>query len=346
LGLLVPYRDLRPGLISVSFAALMLVSFVVNLGIKQGAVTVLRVAVLTYVVAELLRFAAIRNPVNAPGRLALQLFGSGIVVGAAAAALVLVAAESRETAGRLALETGVTIFLITIALGLAGIGTRLVQTTDDQIGSTNQQIAWRIARLSGQHWVTQQGLAMKLHGSVQSTMQASLHRLRLAQSDSQVTAVFADLEASLDQLLAAPHETSPLVDQLQDTVDTWRGIADVQIRAVSADLERVGADSVCSTVVQSIVQDSVSNAVRHGGATEIQVALSCHADSVELTITSDGRLPRGLNRPGFGTAQLEACAVSWQRDLDSSPQRLHAVIPLTTTRIDRSNVDISEVSLA
>lgn len=336
---IVPRIDLLPGLTSALYGVLTTLPAVVTLGVQHGVMAVLGVAVCAYLATALARIVPLQWYPKGPYRALLALVVRAAGIGTFSGSVMLLLALGHPHARVLALQSGATVFVVSLALGLASAGARVIVATDEQVAAANASIAWRVARLQAQRWVTQHALAMKLHGSVQSAMQACLLRLRSLTSDRDVEEVLGDLESSLDLLLAEPDAQPPVLDQLRNIEDTWRGIADVSWWVTDQDAVTIDADAVCATLVQSVVQDSVSNAVRHGGATSVTIDIEVMDDTACLTITNDGEADDGARVPGFGTAQLEACAISWERHLDAQPRTLHALLPLAVTAFRSSTSD-------
>ncbi|MGW1013301.1 sensor histidine kinase [Streptomyces termitum] len=68
----------------------------------------------------------------------------------------------------------------------------------------------------------------------------------------------------------------------------------------SGDPARVPAP--VSLAVYRIVQESLTNAVRHSGGTRVDVRIRCGAETVHVEITDDGRGPGGTGTEGTGPA--------------------------------------------
>jgi anti-sigma regulatory factor (Ser/Thr protein kinase) len=78
-----------------------------------------------------------------------------------------------------------------------------------------------------------------------------------------------------------------------------------------------------------IVTEAVSNAVRHGGATQVSAAMSCEGDRTTLIVQDNGQEATS-GAPGLGTRVLESCALEWSRDRIPGGAILRAVLPAST----------------
>ena len=89
----------------------------------------------------------------------------------------------------------------------------------------------------------------------------------------------------------------------------------------------------------SIVAEAVSNAVRHGGAQHVQIAVALVDErTVEVDVVDDGT---GLATPagvGLGTTQVDMSALSWDFTGGPGENRLRAELPLIPRQVDRSQL--------
>jgi glucose-6-phosphate-specific signal transduction histidine kinase len=74
----------------------------------------------------------------------------------------------------------------------------------------------------------------------------------------------------------------------------------------SHDVLELGAPSVLN--VMRIAQEAIANAIRHAGATAIEIALLCDTDRVVLTVADDGTGMSGASGGGRGLANMRARA--------------------------------------
>jgi two-component system sensor histidine kinase UhpB len=89
--------------------------------------------------------------------------------------------------------------------------------------------------------------------------------------------------------------------------------------AVSAGCEGLG--ELVSGTICRIVQESLSNAVRHADPTLIVVSIDRHGQEVRVEITDDGRGMRESSRPGYGLVGIgeRVRAISGRLDVSSKP---------------------------
>lgn len=131
-------------------------------------------------------------------------------------------------------------------------------------------------------------------------------------SPKPATDLIDQLNRSLPKLLVGGHSHQSLLQEIEDTAALWQGICTINLAADTETVDRLAKDSVANDLVISIVQDAVSNSVRHGGATAVTVSLTAVAeDQVELKVVDNGAKGLGEGTAGLGTHIIEECTVSW-----------------------------------
>lgn len=102
-----------------------------------------------------------------------------------------------------------------------------------------------------------------------------------------------------------------------------------------------------------IVQEAVTNAVKHSACSEIEVSLSIVDDTVEIVVSNDGRVPpEGWRRSRRGVdnirvrAALIAASVEFERDPNGSGSSTILKIPcaIVGANIDRASLDSAKRS--
>jgi PAS domain S-box-containing protein len=95
------------------------------------------------------------------------------------------------------------------------------------------------------------------------------------------------------------------------------------------------ADEECSINIYRVVQESLTNVVRHSQANRVQISLNKHPDSIELTIQDNGRgMDMDKIRPGHGLLGMRERIqlLGGEMSIDSAPGngvKISAIIPTT-----------------
>lgn len=227
--------------------------------------------------------------------------------------------------------TGIA-FLISIVTSVLS----LQRLTARELVASNRQLQNSLVRLRQAQWFHQRSLARALHGTMQSAVVAAAFRLEAAQeqhaqTDELVSEVRADLARSIDVLSANAQPPMPLSQFTEDLTQVWSRVAKTTIEATEEARKVLDEDPILRAMVMEIASESISNAIRHGRASVIDVAISCPEDEVLLQVGSDGRADGGQRRSGLGSRLLEDCTAGWEESETPTGRVLLARFPTTAT---------------
>jgi signal transduction histidine kinase len=236
----------------------------------------------------------------------------------------------------LPIQALVTVISLGFVFGLgsaADLEIQRIQTA--QIVNANR-IRWNTARFYATHWFQKRQYARKLHGPMQAEILA--HVIRLEQSlvagdSAQPPALNsrADLEAKLLELLNAPRVDLRPDEVLADLAETWEGICTIDVSFDEGLPQALIQDQIACETVLEIIREATSNAIQHGGATEIRVCVASGIeDCVSLTVTDNGSgVGDDSGEKGQGSRYLEECTVEYALESGSFGASLTAKIPLS-----------------
>jgi signal transduction histidine kinase len=173
------------------------------------------------------------------------------------------------------------------------------------------------------------GVAVDLHDSQDPS--AALQDIKQASATA-----LRDLRATLSLLReqddAAPTAPAFDLDALPGLVDNARtaGLrADVDVQVNGA-----AVPSAIGGAAFRIVQEALTNVLRHADASSAHVRVRAHADALDIEITDDGRANGAGADPGLGLRGMAERAAALGGRLNVGPReeggwRVHAVLPLS-----------------
>ena len=159
-----------------------------------------------------------------------------------------------------------------------------------------------------------------LHGSVQSKLTACALAIDRASLTNDATSYSTAIDEARNVLRnpwnfvpREPAQTT-LETEVAGKVELWNGLADINL-FISPEIRHVTGEAVHP--VSEIVEEALSNAIRHGSADTITVRIDrAHKGSVtfiKVSVVDDGVGLTG-GKAGLGTALLdEICAGRWNR---------------------------------
>lgn len=147
-------------------------------------------------------------------------------------------------------------------------------------------------------------VAAALHGTVQSQLLAAaagLSQPRIAQL------MATDPHAGLESALAAIDRVDVSEERTDDHIDrisrSWASLMDLSITG----WHEVGAPSEAQAVTR-IVEEALTNAYRHGGASAVEVVITREPSGLRVRVIDDGAGPPKDAQPGLGSAVLDSLA--------------------------------------
>lgn len=165
-----------------------------------------------------------------------------------------------------------------------------------------------------------------LHGTVQTRLIACAVAMERALDIKDVYAFQEALREAHD-VLAEPvryeaADATTLGAEVERKVSLWSGLCTITVEIDPTLAERTGQSA---RDIGRVVEEGLSNAIRHGGASSIQVSVQANADQITVVIEDDGSGPQ-MGTPGLGSALLDSIATSWQLAPHGSGCRLHVSI--------------------
>ncbi len=157
-------------------------------------------------------------------------------------------------------------------------------------------------------------LAQLLHSQVQNVFLAKSVEVKREIASSALSAEdrrailernLSELETYVRQLTPeiSDFESAGLRERISRIEKAWRPVLDIQL---SLEAPRNGAThNARGELIQGVLDEGISNAVRHGLATQVRVVISENATGISISIDDNGLGPR-QGQPGLGSFFLTA----------------------------------------
>lgn len=180
-------------------------------------------------------------------------------------------------------------------------------------------------------------IAKFLHSNVQSELIAaaiSLTREANESTDSQgsqlrTSDVLARLHHVLSQRLgpeSSPQHSSR--ERVDDLLSLWSSVLTVNTNIPDEVWVLLDADSQARSLVDDVIAEGLTNAVRHGNGPIIDVALQRGEGELHIAMTSPGVITRG-GAPGLGSRFLSESTREWTLTESDGQVHFFAIVPLT-----------------
>lgn len=327
----------RPGLNALIFAVALLASALGVFG-SEGIVLMVVVAASVALWSWVANLLLPRLLIRLSPRSGIALVGiAAFVVGYLSSAAAGLVKRSTEFAQPLFIGGGAFIGVMVLLLALVTAVLRQQVASERELADSAMRLRWSVVRMRQVQWLQGQALSRALHGPVQAAVTSAALRLDAAvraglPTESLLEDIRADLRTTVDVLDAPEVVAPPLDEALARIVGTWAGICEVSTQVDPHVRECLDADPVAGSTVIDLLTEAVSNAVRHGGASRVEVRVEAEEpDVVRLTVRDDGSPAAGSSGAGLGTSLLEECTLEWSRTSVSGGQVLEARLPYVST---------------
>lgn len=199
---------------------------------------------------------------------------------------------------------------------------------------------WTSHRVQQEAWAANRLLARELHGGVQSELTAAALRLEAWSrhpDPATMPDVLAQVRHALDHVrdLVDSGIVSPPLDPrtaIESISAVWASLAEVTSRLDDAAVETLLRDEAATESVVEVVRESLSNAVRHGRATRVTIAITItralsSTTAIGVDVADNGIGVGGTARDGFGSRLFDQVCLSWDRVSQPGETRVTARIP-------------------
>ncbi len=170
------------------------------------------------------------------------------------------------------------------------------------------------SQLRQEVWFNRRRTAAVLHGPIQASLYASAMRINPAEklSPEMVEAVERDIATALAKLDGS-NMIEPFESVMTQIQEVWEGVAEVRLEAIPAELKTVFAHNpTASSCSLEIIREAVSNAVKHGKASIIEVSIRLTGESfLNIEVRNNGKMVPTDKRAGYGSEILDEVAFEW-----------------------------------
>lgn len=236
---------------------------------------------------------------------------------------------------RVVVSAALYFFVMAWSLALVIAVADLLRKTNRELIDATSQLRRRVItdNVAARHF--EQAVSHVLHGPIQDAIAASLKRVESLPSDavsasSEGKIIRQHIDEALQLLDESPSRHYSVDQAISELSALWSGVVEIDCRCDETTANALNQAQTTSSIVIEVIREAISNAIRHGDASRINidVALAEPESEVHISITNNGSpLPKQLN-PGIGTQLLRDMTLSWSRRNLAEHVVLTAVVPL------------------
>ncbi len=161
-----------------------------------------------------------------------------------------------------------------------------------------------------------------LHGTVQTRLIACAVAIERAMDTRDVEAFQAALHEAhavlADPIRIENNDDVTVAGEVQRKTSLWSGLCDV---TVDVDPQLANTTGRVARDIGRVVEEGLSNAIRHGGAGAISVSVEEANNQIVVVVEDDGAGPQG-GAPGLGSSLLDSVSAHWQLTARGTGARL------------------------
>ena len=190
---------------------------------------------------------------------------------------------------------------------------QLLRANED-LQSVNAELEKLNAQAKQELWVNRRRIATVLHGPIQAALYASAIRLAQAKRPTKklIQEVTSDLSASLKELNFEQNSQVPVRTILREIIDLWAGVCTIYTSVPKSVHVATTKNPAAAESLAEVIREAVSNAVKHGGADEIEISAKLVGGVIDLQVINNGKPPTDKQAStGYGTKVLNELALSW-----------------------------------
>lgn len=183
----------------------------------------------------------------------------------------------------------------------------------------NETLVHELAVYDQRIWVFRKSWQLMLHGTVQAALTAALTRLSMPAGDEVLRAglVRQDIARAEVALQSPPVQKLDLHRSIDELSRTWRGVCDVSVRVSERASRALNRNFEVMFGVNEIMREAVSNAVRHGGATNVEIEIDRESDEViDFVAKNNGQPVKDNFEKGIGSEMLDELTLDWKLKQD------------------------------
>jgi len=278
---------------------------------QDAALALALLAVATVATLELAYFIFRRVQLRSIAALLLQVAIFATAGGAAILALSL----ANLSAG---LYPAARIITLAVIIGLAMFIGQIRQTqryaSQQKAREVNEQLELLNSQARRELWLNRRRIATVLHGPVQAALYASAMRLAQSSRPSKklIQSVNQDLADALEVLKFDSLEETDLRDVIGQITEVWSGTCEIYSNISKAVYQVTKKNPLVGEAVTEVLREAVSNAIKHGSATEIEIDAKVTAKLVVISIVNNGKSPVNSRGNGFGSKLYSELTHTWQ----------------------------------
>ncbi len=202
---------------------------------------------------------------------------------------------------------------------------QLLQQASQALEEVNRELELLNAQAKQELWLNRRRIATVLHGPVQAALYASAIRLAQAKRPSKnlLQEINSDLGDALDALRFEQTEVTSVRQVVREIIDVWSGVCEIYFNVPKIVYDSLKKSTNAAESFVEVIREAISNAIKHGGANEVEVTAKLEKGLIKLQVLNNGKAPTKKEAStGYGTQILNELALNWTLESTSENKTL------------------------
>jgi two-component sensor histidine kinase len=220
---------------------------------------------------------------------------------------------------------------ITIAWCIAAVQIieRRRRLGEQELLDTNEQLQISISQMRQELWLYRRDLIWVIHGPLQSALISAALKLQAPEplSAREMIDLRSHIDSAYATLDSGDHEGPDFSGFLTSIRQLWEGLCTITVSDPHDVSPRIDESLPMAAAVTEIIREAVGNAIRHGGATTVAIALDSDDERLlSIVVTDNGTGVVEGASPGLGSALFDALAFRWSRETSTHGTTVRAEV--------------------
>ena len=217
--------------------------------------------------------------------------------------------------------SGATVF-VGLIYGFSNLGYTILTSQRTQLVSdltaTIENLESTISLLSQKEWLSRRQVGYVMHGSLQSALNAAVLQLGSASNPTPelIESVRGDIARALARVGFESGQSYSFEQAQQEISKIWAGTVETKWQVSSTALEALRKNPATSECLAEVLREAVSNASKHGKASQVEIAVNIEDSALVLQATDNGSSSNTGKTQGLGTELLDDVCSSWSLEPD------------------------------
>ena len=219
--------------------------------------------------------------------------------------------------------------LLGLIYQLIVIGSHSSRNQLARLDEVRVDVALQLSEARRRAWLHQRHLTHVLHSAVQSRLSAEEKLIRSGTGklvSRETTRVAAVLQSVLDSIYVEPTSSVDAIHVINDTIAFWSGMCAISLELDDRVAIATANDPEVAESVLVVTLEMISNAIRHGHATTIDISIQRESEgTIRLIAINNGTLVGSDFSAGLGMALYDELCANWEIR-DGTPVTVDALI--------------------